>query len=467
MLFNSLLFPIFLAVSYMVWSLIQQWRWPRMAWLLLISAFFYGCWQPWYLVLIAISTLNSFYFGGLIGRSRNESTRKTLMITSVSLDLILLGIFKYGNFFLENIESIGPMMGAEWTLPRIESELPVGISFYTFQSLSYTVDIYRKKLKPTDSLLDFATFVFFFPQLVAGPIVRARHFLPQLELRPRMDARAFGEGIFLILAGLCKKMIIADLLYTSIVQRYFESPSSHNGAETLIAVWAANFQVYCDFSGYSDVAIGAALMFGFALPKNFDRPFISRSPMEHWRRWHISLSLFLRDYLYIPMGGSRHGEWRTTMALVLTFLLGGLWHGAGWTFVVWGFYNGILLVVWRKWGPKPAKTWWGIGLQIILTFHAICVGLIFLHAQSFSDAWDAFMSFGRWGLPSSEALPLRGMLALAAGIALHTTPTSWKERLLHAFGKASPWSLACMIVLAGGVLSLFAGITKPFFYFQF
>ena len=184
MLFNSLLFPIFLAVSYMVWSLIQQWRWPRMAWLLLISAFFYGCWQPWYLVLIAISTLNSFYFGGLIGRSRNESTRKTLMITSVSLDLILLGIFKYGNFFLENIESIGPMMGAEWTLPRIESELPVGISFYTFQSLSYTVDIYRKKLKPTDSLLDFATFVFFFPQLVAGPIVRARHFLPQLEIRP-------------------------------------------------------------------------------------------------------------------------------------------------------------------------------------------------------------------------------------------------------------------------------------------
>jgi alginate O-acetyltransferase complex protein AlgI len=467
MLFNSLLFPVFLAVSYLVWSLIQRWRWPRMAWLLLISAFFYGCWHPWYLVLIGLSTINSFYFGGWIGRVREESLRKGLMITSVTLDLLLLGVFKYGNFFLENVETLAPLLGQEWSLPRIDSELPVGISFYTFQSLSYTVDVYRKKLQPTSSLLDFSTFVFFFPQLVAGPIVRARHFLPQLELRPRMDARAFGEGLFLILAGLTKKMVIADTLYTSIVRPYFQGPSSHNAVETLVAVWAANFQVYCDFSGYSDVAIGAALMFGFALPKNFDRPFISRTPMEHWRRWHISLSFFLRDYLYIPLGGSRHGEVRTTFALVLTFLLGGLWHGAGWTFVVWGFYNGVLLVFWRKWGPRPAKSWWGIGLQIFVTFHAISVGLIFLHAASFSDAWDAFATFGTWGTPSSETLPLVGLLALGAGILLHISPLSWKDRLRDGFAVAPAWGLACIVILVGAVLSLFAGITTPFFYFQF
>jgi D-alanyl-lipoteichoic acid acyltransferase DltB (MBOAT superfamily) len=262
-------------------------------------------------------------------------------------------------------------------------------------------------------------------------------------------------------------MIIADTLYTSIVRPYFRDPSVHNGTETILAVWAANFQVYCDFSGYSDVAIGAALMFGFVLPKNFDRPFISRTPMEHWRRWHISLSFFLRDYLYIPLGGSRQSEFRTTMALVITFLLGGLWHGAGWTFVVWGLYNGVLLVVWRKWGPRKARSRLGIMLQIALTFHAICVGLIFLHANSFADAWSAFASFGQWGLPSSDSLPTHGIIALIAGIALHLSPQMWKEKLREAFSTASAWSLACIVVLAGAVLSLFAGITSPFFYFQF
>jgi len=467
MLFNSFDFAFFLVVSWAVYALIQRFRWPRLLWLLLISAFFYGSWHPWYLVLIVISTVNSFCFGWFIGGIDDERRRKLLLIVSVTLDLGLLGVFKYGNFFTESLEQVAALLGHPVHLGRLETELPVGISFYTFQSLSYTVDVYRRRIKRTGNLLEFAVFVFFFPQLVAGPIVRAREFLPQLVSRPRLDARAPGEGIFLILAGLAKKMIIADSLSVLVVRPFFADPSGFNSLETLASVWAANFQVYCDFSGYSDVAIGAALLFGFELPKNFDRPFQSRSPMEHWRRWHMTLSFFLRDYLYIPMGGSRQSEARTAAALIITFLLGGLWHGAGWTFVVWGLYNGLLLVAWRKWGPRRAQTWWGQGLQIFATFNAICIGLIFLHAKSFQGAWQAFGSLLQVRQGFHGLLTWPGLAALAGGVALHFTPVSWKEDLRAAFGVMPAWGVALVVVLAGGVLSLFAGMATPFFYFQF
>ncbi len=464
MLFNSFEFPVFLAVTWVVYAAIQRFRWPRLAWLLLISAFFYGAWHPWYLVLILLSTLNSYAFGGWISRSDSDRARKVLLTASVSGDLLLLGVFKYGNFVMESVEVIS---GSTLQLPRLTTELPVGISFYTFQSISYTVDVYRRKIPRARNLLEFSVFVFFFPQLVAGPIVRASWFLPRLEGQPQLEKQALGSGLFLILAGLAKKVVIADSLATLVVLPYFDDPASHNAVETVFAVWAANFQVYCDFSGYSDVAIGSALLFGFALPLNFDRPFWSRSPMEHWRRWHISLSFFLRDFLYIPLGGSRHGPLRTDVNLVITFLLGGLWHGAGWTFVVWGFYNGLLLVVWRRWNPPPAKSWWGIALQVFATFNAICLGLVFLHAHSFADAWASFATLLRWGSGAGGVFTTPALLAFGAAVFLHGTPKSWKEELQAAFAEMPAWGLGAVIVLAGGVLSLFAGLAQPFFYFQF
>ena len=468
MLFNSFDFGIFLVVGFLVYQLLQRWRWPWLLWLLLISAFFYGCWKPWYLLLIAVSTINSFTFGLLIHRTEKASLRRLFLLLTVGGDLTLLGIFKYGNFFLENIEALSAMLGMPVALGSVPAELPVGISFYTFQTLSYTIDIFRRKLTPTKNPLEFSVFVFFFPQLVAGPIVRASELLPQvIGTRPRLDTAAIGQGIFLILAGLTKKMILADTLYSSLVLPFFEKPDGHNALETVLVLWAANFQVYCDFSGYSDVAIGAALLFGFRLPENFNRPFWSRTPMEHWRRWHISLSTWLRDYLYIPLGGSRKGPVRTQVNLIITFLLGGLWHGAGWTFLVWGLYNGILLAFWRKIAPKAATTLPGKALEVFATFNAICLGLVFLHAHSFYDAWLILTSLLAPARAFSGVLNTTGLFVLAIAIALHVTPQRWKVQLSEAFSQAEPWTLALIILVVGGVLSLFAGLAAPFFYFQF
>jgi alginate O-acetyltransferase complex protein AlgI len=467
-LFNSFDFGVFLVVGFGIYQLLQRWRWPWLLWLLLISAFFYGCWKPWYLLLIAISTINSFSFGLLIDRARRDSLRRLLLALTVGGDLALLGVFKYGNFVLENLEALAALAGHPMKLGAVPAELPVGISFYTFQTLSYTIDIYRRKLKPTGSLLEFSVFVFFFPQLVAGPIVRASELLPQvIGTRPRLDTAAIGQGIFLILSGLSKKMILADTLYATMVHPFFEQPDGHSAVETLLVLWSANFQVYCDFSGYSDVAIGAALLFGFQLPENFNRPFWSRTPMEHWRRWHISLSSWLKDYLYIPLGGSRKGSVRTQINLVITFLLGGLWHGAGWTFLVWGLYNGVLLAFWRKIARREATTLPGKALEVFATFNAICLGLVFLHAHSFYDSWLILTSLLAPARPLTGVLDPIGLLTLAAAVALHATPQGWKARLSEAFSVASPWTLALIVLLVGGVLSLFAGLAAPFFYFQF
>ncbi|MCP4807964.1 MAG: MBOAT family protein [Proteobacteria bacterium] len=467
MLFNTFEFGAFLVVVYAVYAVIQRFRWPLLLWLLFVSAVFYASWQPWYLVLIVVSSLNSYVFGWLLGQDRPDKVRKWLLATTVSLDLGLLGVFKYGDFFLSSAEVGLDAVGFPMRLPRVDQALPVGISFYTFQSLSYTVDIYRRKLKPTKNLVGFATFVFFFPQLVAGPIVRASEFLPQLKQRPRLDVKAFGEGIFLILAGLAKKMILADTMSRHIVRPYFDDPTAFGAFDTVLAVWAANFQVYCDFSGYSDVAIGAALLFGFQLPVNFKRPFLSRTPMEHWRRWHITLSYFLRDYLYFPLGGSKHGPWVAAFATTMTFFLGGLWHGAGWTFAVWGLWNGVLLVTWRKFMPKPATTWVGRGLEIFATFNALCVGLIFLHVKDFQGAADSFTALFRPAFPSVELLAWPGLAALICAALLHVTPPDWKEKLQDAFGVMPVWGLAAIAVAAVSVLSLFKGLAAPFFYFQF
>jgi D-alanyl-lipoteichoic acid acyltransferase DltB (MBOAT superfamily) len=466
-LFNRLDFAVFLVGTWLVWRGIHRHRLARLWWLLVASAFFYGCWRPWYLLLVAVSIGLQYGVGRLLVATGDPVRRRWLCAAGVAGDLSLLAVFKYGNFLAESIEGVAAWAGLHLSVPRVPAELPVGISFYTFQSLSYTIDLYRRRIPPARSLLDFAVYVLFFPQLVAGPIVRASEFLPQLDRPPATAPRDIGAGVFLILAGLAKKMILADTLATWVVAPFFASPGGHHAVEALGALWAANFQVYCDFSGYSDVACGAALLFGYTLPVNFDRPFWSQTPMEHWRRWHITLSSWLRDYLYFPLGGNQKGPARTDLNLIITFLLGGLWHGAGWTFVVWGLYNGVLLAAWRRWGPGPTDGRIGRWARQLLTFHAICLGLVFLHAHSFADAATVFWNAGRWRGGFTGVFPVAGGVALAAALALHTTPQRWKLALQDAFAEAPAWGVGAAVVVGGAVLSLFAGMASPFFYFQF
>ena len=469
MLFNSFDFAVFLAVAWPIYRLIQRHRLPRLVWLLAISAFFYGCWKPWYLTLIAASTVVQFIVGARIHAAKTDRARTRWLVGGILSDVAMLSTFKYGNFIIETVDGLLGLvgMGVVGELPTLPTALPVGISFYTFQTLSYIIDIHRRRIEPRRSLLDFSVYVFFFPQLVAGPIVRAADFLPQLDRRPRLDWKAIGEGLFLILAGLSKKMVLADTLHHFIVQPFFDEPVRHNTFEVLFAIWAANFQVYCDFSGYTDVATGAALLFGYTLPLNFNRPFWSQTPMEHWRRWHISLGRWLFDYIYIPLGGSRNGPTRTDINLMITFIVGGIWHGAGWTFIVWGIYNGLALVVWRRWGPRPATTTFGRLWRTFLTFNVICFGLIFLHAHSFVDAQAFVLGLLNPFEPSTGLIGGWGAVALVAAAALHWTPQSWKRALQTLFAGLPAVALAAIVVMAGGVLSLFSGLAAPFFYFQF
>ena len=467
MLFNSLDFGVFLVVGWLVYRLLERRATPQLFWLLSISAFFYGCWKPWYLILVALSTLLSYVVGIFLDRTDDPRRRKTLLVIGVAGDLLLLATFKYGNFLLDNVAEVLQLAHVAARIPRLPTELPVGISFYTFHTLAYTIDLYKRRIPRAKNLLHYSIYVLFFPQLVAGPIVRPHHLLPQLAERPRVDRKAIGEGVFLILAGLFKKMVIADTLATLVVIPYFDAPRNRSALESILALWSANFQVYCDFSGYSDVAMGAALLFGFSLPINFDRPFVSRSPMEHWRRWHISLSTWLRDYLYFPLGGSQKGPARTDLNLLITFLLGGLWHGAGWTFIVWGLYNGVLLALWRRFAPAPRTSRFGQALEILATFHAICFGLVFLHAHSFADAGAILASLGNIIAPTRMPIAGLGLAMLALAIVLHATPPRWKSELREAFAIAPAWALAGLVVIMGGIFSLFAGMASPFFYFQF
>jgi len=466
-LFNSFDFVVFLALTYAAYRLLHRWRWPRLLWLLLISLFFYGCWKPWYLVLIALSAFNSYFFGMGIWRARTPGLRKALLAGTVLLDLSLLGVFKYGNFALASAESLMGLLDLPACLPRLETALPVGISFYTFQTLSYTIDLYRRRIEPARNLLEFSVFVAFFPQLVAGPIVRASEFLPQLLHRPRLDRRAVGEGIFLILAGLAKKMIIADLLASWLTTPFFASPAGRCAWESFVVLWAALLQVYCDFSGYSDVAIGAALLFGFRLPLNFDRPLLASSPTEFWRRWHISLSTWLRDYLFIPLGGSRKGRTRTLAAILVTFLLGGLWHGAGWNFLAWGLVHGLILVGWRIALPEPATTRMGRLAGVFFTANATAFAMVFLMADSLEGLMAALRSMLSFRAPSTGLVTPESLALVALAGGLHLSPRSWKEGLRQAFAEAPAYALGLALVLAGGVLSMFAEYVSPFFYFQF
>ncbi len=399
-------FWFFLAVFAVYWSLRENRS--RKAWLLLCSYFFYACWNWKFLFLIIASSALDYFVGSMLARTENPRSRRGWLILSLTANLGTIAFFKYYNFFITSAAATLAWLGVPASLHTLNIVIPVGVSFYTFHSMSYTIDVYRGKLKPVSSLLDLACFIGFFPQMVAGPIVRAFAFLPQLRTTRRFAGVDVRGALTLFLTGFIKKACIADAV-APFVDRYFEAPWNFNMASAWVAVTFYAIQIYCDFSGYTDMAIATAGLLGYELPVNFRFPYFGRNISDFWHRWHISLSTWLRDYLYIALGGNRGPAWFVYRNIMITMLLGGLWHGGAWTFVIWGGLHGLALIVHRAWtrrkdvlpdvremqkhapprGPQSFVGW----LAWLLTIYWVCLAWIFFRAVDLSHAAPALRSF--------------------------------------------------------------------------
>ncbi len=398
MLFNSFIFLVFLCVV-LTGYYIARTRVLQNRFLLVASYFFYGWWDYRFLTLLLFSTTVDYFVARAISSSGHPERKKLLLSLSLASNLGCLGFFKYFGFFIDSAEQALAAVGFGADFPTLHIILPVGISFYTFQTLSYTIDVYRGQLKPTDNFLDLALYVSFFPQLVAGPIERATHFLPQVLSPRKFDINQIVGGFFLIVIGFFKKLVIADRMSQIVDPAFSGIALPDDGISNWLFVYAFAFQVYGDFSGYSDIARGTAKLMGFELRMNFKAPYLSSNPSEFWRHWHISLSTWLRDYLYIPLGGNRDGEVATYRNLMLTMLLGGLWHGAGWPFVLWGAYQGILLAGHRliestQRSPRTQKSRAflsgrpsAIG-KTFLFFHLCCLGWLVFRVGGVPDEYQ-------------------------------------------------------------------------------
>lgn len=394
MLFNSFAFLIFFLVFYIIYLAVGKTR-IRIFLCLIGSYFFYGWWDYRFLSLIIFSTFVDYYIGLRMHRTEDDCTRKKLLYCSLFSNLGLLFFFKYFNFFIESFVDVASAIGFSADIRTLSILLPVGISFYTFQTMSYTIDIYKKKLSPERDLVTFATYVAFFPQLVAGPIVRAIDLLPQFNRKINITTSMIRIGLFLIFLGYFKKVVIADSI-APLVDSVFDYSENYSALHIAIIVVFYAFQIYCDFSGYSDIAIGIGKLLGFNFPTNFNLPYFAKNFSDFWRRWHITLSSWLRDYLYISLGGNRGGYVFTQRNLMLTMLLGGLWHGANWTFVIWGFLHGLYLIGQRVLEPitdRMAQLLPKVITSIIsiaITFTLVNVAWVFFRSQSVTDALNIF-----------------------------------------------------------------------------
>ncbi len=474
MLFPTVTFAVFFALVYAGHWLLHRrpltWKW----FLLATSYVFYGYWDWRFLFLIGASTIVNHGFALAMDRTAAPGRRRALVLAAVAANLIALGFFKYYGFFVVNAYAFCAALGVACPFPLLDVVLPVGISFFTFQAMSYVIDVHRRVIRPAGSCLDFAVYLAFFPQLVAGPIVRASTLLPQIE-RPALPERLdVGRASVLILAGLFKKIVIANALATRIVDPVFDNPESFGTLDTLFAIYGYNIQIYCDFSAYSDIAIGVALLMGFHFPINFDAPYLSTSFQEFWRRWHLSLSTWLRDYLYFPLGGSRGSSVRTSMNLFLTFLLGGIWHGAGWNFIIWGILHGSFLVGERVLhGARGAAiraaaalSLPGRILRMIVVFHLLGFTLLFFRARTLDDSFALMKALASGGAATMVSIPV--ILALIVGFATQVFDGDRARRLWDAWARWPAWvqgSAAAVILTL--ICALGPRGVAPFIYFQF
>ena len=518
MLFNSSLFLGLFLVFYCVYIITKKYAHFRTVYVTLFSLFFYYKAGGNYFVLLILSSLLDYYFAGRIHRSQHPATRKLFLAISMVTNLGILGYFKYTNFL---IDSFNAVLHSNFALQDIF--LPVGISFYTFQTISYTVDIYRKKIAPLKSMLDFGFYVSFFPQLVAGPIVRAEEFVPQILKKTVVSKEEFNKAIFLILKGLIKKMIFADFIAMHFLDKVFDAPAMHTGFMNLLALIGYSLQIYGDFSGYTDIAIGVALLLGFKLPVNFNSPYKALNCGDFWKRWHISLSTWLKDYLYIPLGGNRNSTLgtfvfslifvvilvvaignltftlitgslliigsvvaffykpferylTTNINIMLTMLIGGLWHGAAWKFAIWGGLNGLGVIAykyWRKVSPyENSASWVARAWKILFTFSFITFTRIFFRSNDMEGVnqwfaqvahnmdWDSAMSIIR-----HNNIPLA---IIIIGYITHWLPQRWKDYVEYVFAQ-SHYTVKVAITLVVVLICYQAYSTdiQPFIYFQF
>ncbi len=478
MLFTTLAYAKFFAAVFVVsWALARMKNpWPRIVFLLACSYGFYAAWKWEYLPLIfASSTVDYFLARAIAARPKTDPRRLRLLFVTVVLNLGFLGFFKYWNFALENAAALRALLTGTTALQPADALRvllpPVGISFFTFESMSYVIDVYRGDLEPHESYFRYLLFVSFFPHLVAGPIVRPRDLLPQFERPATLSREEGGEALFLIALGLVKKLIISDQLATNLVDRVFERPVNFSALEVLAGVYGYAVQIYCDFSGYTDIAIGSALLLGVRFPKNFDAPYKAHDLADFWHRWHISLSTWLRDYLYIPLGGSRGAPWQTYRNLMLTMILGGLWHGASWTFVFWGFLHGLGLAVTRWWQRrKPANaepSIVGHAFGVFLTFHYVCLAWIFFRAPSFASATLVLKRLATLTTFHPNLPPIVAGL-LAVGLVSHYVPEDVFARVRRAFVELpAPAQGVVLFAVAVTLHEAASAEAVPFVYFQF
>lgn len=475
MLFNSLPFLIFFLVVIPGYQLPLPWP-AKKVFLLIASYFFYASWNPPFIVLLWISTVMDWFLAKGLYAMRLSRARWPLLLLSLAMNLGMLGVFKYGNFILDNFAALSQGLHIPFSKPALNVILPVGISFYTFQSLSYTLDVYMGRRVPAKSFLDYALYIAFFPQLIAGPIVRSQDFLPQCEQPPKPNRSQFHWGLSLMVLGLFEKVVIADFLMAPVTERVFNSASVPGFADSWLGALAFSVQIFCDFAGYSTCAIGTALCFGFVLTRNFHFPMASAGFSDFWKRWHISLSTWLRDYLYIPLGGNRKGKIRTYINLMLTMLIGGLWHGASWTFVVWGGLHGFYLCA-ERFLKNAARGWnlqinkWTLFLLCFMTYLAVCFTWVFFRAPDLSRALEmtgSMLSFRVGNGASALLSPAQAKIVLAAAGILFMIHFVFRRQTLKRIAVRMPkWVKCAALVLMLLLIWSFGGEDRAFIYFQF
>lgn len=473
MIFSSGVFLWLFAAFLLVYMALERRDTARILFVTCFSYYFYYKSSGIYFFLLAVVTVTDFGIARTMAQVSSKVGRKLLVTLSLVVNLGLLSYFKYTNFFGE---VWADMTGLHFD--ALDIFLPVGISFFTFQSLSYTIDVYRCRIEPLDRLLDYAFYVSFFPQLVAGPIVRAKDFIPQIRRPLRVTHAMMGQGVFLIACGLFKKVIISDYISVNFVERIFSDPSLYSGLENLMGVYGYTLQIYCDFSGYSDMAIGIALLLGFHFNINFDSPYKSASITEFWRRWHISLSSWLKDYLYISLGGNRKGRVRQYINLIITMFLGGLWHGASWNFVVWGLLHGVALAMHKMWmtvtGSRIGER--GSALRqfvnVVVTFHFVAFCWIFFRNVDFHDSMTMLKQIGTTFhadlLPQLVEGYWKVFALMALGYVLHFLPAKWEDATKRAMARA-PFIVYVVVLLVVIYISIQmkSSDIQPFIYFQF
>ncbi|GHT66435.1 alginate O-acetyltransferase [Bacteroidia bacterium] len=491
LIFTQFSFWIFFAVLLCGYSLVyNRQSIAKSAYLLLFSLFFYYKASGFYFVLLIFVTLTDYSIAHLLYISERNRVRKLWVALSVCINIGLLAYFKYAVFLAQIVnqvfhtsfevvnifsEALNQFSGSE-KFDVSQLILPVGISFYTFQVLSHTIDVYRRKIAPVRNIIDFGFYVSFFPQLVAGPIVRASEFIPQIYKKYHLSQQEFWQAVFLIMNGLVKKIVISDYIALHFVDRIFDDPTLYSGFELLTGAYGYAIQIYCDFSGYTDVAIGVALLLGFRLPLNFNSPYKSHSISNFWRRWHISLSTWLRDYLYISLGGNRKGKRRTYLNLLITMLLGGLWHGASYKFIIWGGLHGVALAVERWWRETVLSQHPRLRIPriigVFLTFHFICLSWIFFRANDMSSALlfiERIFSHFDINIIPDIIVAYRAIFGImAAAYILHFLPAQWKSWYKQCFTNIPiAFKIIAIIVLVFFMYQMSSTETQPFIYFQF